>query len=154
MNKETCECQHLRKMSFWEIFNIQCIYIAKLGCRPSMKSLWTFIMIRDDMTLCWCTYSSSQISILFTALGIHYFSYSGQRKKNKLTWAISQINKAFMNFHHDASNTLFHLRERYCSNIVCTPSLSPGRWGGGVHEKPIFRGDCLKKGGGLDSLQV
>ena len=26
--------------------------------------------------------------------------------------------------------------------------------GGGVHEKPIYRGDCLKTVGGLDSLQI
>ena len=25
---------------------------------------------------------------------------------------------------------------------------------GGVHEKPICRGDCLRRGGGLDSLQI
>ena len=27
------------------------------------------------------------------------------------------------------------------------------RFLGGVHEKPIYRGDCLKKGG-LDNLQI
>ena len=26
-------------------------------------------------------------------------------------------------------------------------------WGGGVHEKPIYWGDCLKRGG-LDSFQM
>ena len=37
INKETCECQRLRKMSFWEIFGFQCIYSTKLECRPSLK---------------------------------------------------------------------------------------------------------------------
>ena len=36
-------------------------------------------------------------------MDIHYFSYSCQ--KNKLTWTISYINKALINFHHDAPNS-------------------------------------------------
>ena len=98
MNKETCECQLLIKMSLWEIFDIQCIYIANLRCRPSMKSLWIFIMIRDDMTLCWCTYPSSQISILFTTLCIHYFSYPGQRRKTNLHEQFHKLTKLSWTF--------------------------------------------------------
>ena len=45
-------------MSFWEIFDFQCIYLTKLEYRTSLESLRTFIMIRDDMILCRCTYSS------------------------------------------------------------------------------------------------
>ena len=33
------------------MFDFQCIYVAKLGCRPSLKSFLTFIMTRDDMNL-------------------------------------------------------------------------------------------------------
>ena len=38
-------------MDFWEVFDIQCIYLIKLECRPSLRFLQTFLMIRDDMTL-------------------------------------------------------------------------------------------------------
>ena len=58
INKETSEYQHLRKITFWKMFDFQWIYVAKLGCRPSLKSLRTFIIIKADMTLCRCTCSS------------------------------------------------------------------------------------------------
>ena len=59
INKEICEYhQRLRKMSFWEILDFHCIYTAKLGYRPFFEFLRTFIMIKDNMTLCRCTYSS------------------------------------------------------------------------------------------------
>ena len=50
INKETCEYQLLKKMSFRKIFDFQCICVAKLGCRPSLKSLRTFVIVRDGMT--------------------------------------------------------------------------------------------------------
>ena len=40
-----CEYQCLREMSFWEIFDFQCIYLTKLEYRPSLKSLRTFITL-------------------------------------------------------------------------------------------------------------
>ena len=51
------EYQCLRKMSFWEIFEFQWIYLTKLEYRSSFKSLRTFIMIRVDMALCRCNHS-------------------------------------------------------------------------------------------------
>ena len=65
INKENCEYQCLRKMSFLEIFHFQGIYLSRLQCRPSLKSLPTFTMIRNNLTLCRCTYSSKSNTILF-----------------------------------------------------------------------------------------
>ena len=58
INRETCGDESLRKMSFREIFDFQCIHVAKLGFKPSLKSLRTFIVIKDDTASCRCTYSS------------------------------------------------------------------------------------------------
>ena len=98
INKEICEYHRLRKMSFWEIFDFQCIYVAKLGCRPSLKTLRTFIMIRDDMTLYRCTYSSQSHTSPCHCPGNSLFQFF-LSKKTKLTWTSSYSNKAFMNFH-------------------------------------------------------
>ena len=50
---------------------------------------------------------ASQMPILVTASGIHYFSNSCQKKKKKKkpTWTISYSKKALMNFRHDAPNS-------------------------------------------------
>ena len=45
---QACEYQRLTKMSLWEIFDFQCIYLTKLQNRPSLKSFRTFVMIRND----------------------------------------------------------------------------------------------------------
>ena len=50
INKETCENQRLNEMSFWKIFHFQCICVAILGCRPSLRSLRTFVIIKDGTT--------------------------------------------------------------------------------------------------------
>ena len=55
INKETCEYQRVTKISFLEIFDLLCIYLTKLRCRPSLKSLQTFIIIIYDMNLCCCS---------------------------------------------------------------------------------------------------
>ena len=105
INKETCQHQRLRKMSFCEIFDFHCIYAAKLGCRTSLKSLQTFIMIRYDMTLCRCTYSSKSHTNPCHCPGHSLFQFLLSKKNNKLTWTIPYSNKALINFHHDAPNS-------------------------------------------------
>ena len=95
--------QHLKEKSVWEIFDFQCIYLTKLEYRPSLESPQTLIMIRDERLCVDVLIPASQIPILVTALGILYFSSSGQ--KSKLAWTISYSNKALMNIHHDSPNS-------------------------------------------------
>ena len=92
-------------ISVWEKW-FSDIYAAKLECRNSLKSLQSFIMIRNDMNLCRCTDLPSQIPVLVTALSIFsQFLLSKKKKKKKLVWKISYREKALMNFHHDAPNS-------------------------------------------------
>ena len=90
------------------MLDIQCIYIAKLGCGPSLKSLRTFIMIRDDMTLCRCTYSSQSNTNPCHCFRHSLFQFLLSKKKNKqinkLTRTISYSNKALKSFHHNPPN--------------------------------------------------
>ena len=51
-NKWKCEC--VRKMAFYEIFDFQCTFLIKLTYRYLLKFLQTFIMVKDDITLCQC----------------------------------------------------------------------------------------------------
>ena len=108
INKETWKYHRLRKMSFWEIFDFQCIYVDKLRCRPSLKSLETFIMIRHyiDLTLCRCTYSSQSNTNTFhcSAWAFTISIPPVKEKKHKLTWTTLYSNKALMNFQQGAWN--------------------------------------------------
>ena len=38
-------CFQLRKICFQEIFDFQCVFLTKLGCRPSQKYLQSFIIL-------------------------------------------------------------------------------------------------------------
>ena len=71
IKKETYEYQRLRKMSFSEIIDFQCIYLTKLQCRTSQKYQQTFMIlslkIRDNTNLSQCTGPASQIPNLITA---------------------------------------------------------------------------------------
>ena len=62
----------------------------------TLKYLHTFTMIRDDMTLCQCTVSASQITI--AALGIH--NTASTVKKANLYEPFQTVT-----FHHDAPNS-------------------------------------------------
>ena len=92
IKKEACEYRCFEKNEF--LFDFQSIYSTKLQCRPSLKSLQTFLIIRDGMTLsqsntinsCHCPCLSQIPSILITALGIHYFSSSCQKQTKKQTY--------------------------------------------------------------------
>ena len=61
IKKTACEYVNISVWEKWvseKFFHFQSIYFTKLEYRPHLKSLRTFIMIRDDMTLCQRTYSS------------------------------------------------------------------------------------------------
>ena len=92
-------------MSFWEIFDFQCIYLTKLEYRTSLESLRTFIMIRDDMILCRCTYSSKWNICQSLSLPWAFSISVRPIKKNKLTWTVPYSNKALINIHHDTPNS-------------------------------------------------
>ena len=97
-----------RKMSFWEIFDFECIYKARLGCILSLKSLQTFVIISDDMSVYLLQLYSNTNPVT------HYTSPCPPRhslfqllwsKKIKLTLTIFYSNKVLMSFHHDAPNS-------------------------------------------------
>ena len=99
-----CEYQRLKKMSSWEIFDFQCIYLTKLQNRPSLKSFRTFVMITDDSGVGVFIPASQIYTNLCHCSGCSPFQFF-QSKKNKLTWTISSSNKVLMNIHHDAPNS-------------------------------------------------
>ena len=90
----------MRKISVWEIFDFQCIYLTKLKYRPSLKYLQTFKMIRDYMTVSVYLFQLVKYNPVFvTTMGIHYFSSSSQKTNlherfhtvTKLQWTFSMM---------------------------------------------------------------
>ena len=87
INKETCEHVNISVWEKWvsEKYDFQCIYLTKLEYRTSLKSLRTFKIIRDDMTVpVYLFQLVKYITFLATALDIHYLSLSCQKKKSYL----------------------------------------------------------------------
>ena len=72
MNKPVNIC--FRQMNIKENIGFQRTYSTKSKCKPFLKFLRTFNMIRDGSVLS----TASQIAILATARGIHYSSFSCQ----------------------------------------------------------------------------
>ena len=87
INKETCEHVNISVWEKWvsQKYDFQCIYLTKLEYRTSLKSLRTFKIIRDDMTVpVYLFQLVKYITFLATALDIHYLSLSCQKKKKLL----------------------------------------------------------------------
>ena len=101
INKETCEYQRLKKMSFWKIFDFQCICVSKLGCRPSLKSLRTFVIIKDGMTSVsvylfrQVKYQSLSLPRAFTKF---HFLLSKKKKQTNLHKRFHTVTKLYWTF--------------------------------------------------------
>ena len=81
------------------MFDFQCVHLTKLECRHSLKSLQTFAMIRDDVTLSQCTSSSYSIPSHVTT-GHSLFHLLLSKKKTNLHEPFHTAT-----FYHDAPNS-------------------------------------------------